>query len=179
MILNFIIFIKFLFLFTPTDKVVPNSIYDIKAPAANGAVIDFSEFKGKKILIFNAPIEGDNNPQYAELEGLYKKYKDNLVVVAFLADDFAIPPGSRKGGTNRPKYYNVSFPMAAKVMVKGDNMDPLFTWLNTKKYNNLKDYEVKWDFQKYLINEQGQLVAIFDPKIRANNQDLIAAIEKK
>ena len=168
----------FLFIFAPTKKDIPTSIYDYKVAALNGNDIDFAAFKGKKILVVNTPWFESNDPQYAELNALAKKYQDKLVVVGFLADDFGIAPGAGKVATEyRKKNYNVSFPIAARVGIKGSRRAPIFVWLTEKKYNNLKDSYVKWNFQKYLINESGHLVGVFDPKVKATNAKLISAIE--
>ncbi len=157
---------------------VPRSIYDFKVKGLNGKTIDFSKFRGKKILIVNSPSMADDNPQYAEIEAAYQKYKDKLVVVAFLDKDYGPPPGSKKDVDYSKKNYHVTFPLAAKVVVNGDNPAPIYKWLLQSKYNKYKDTEIKWDFQKYLINEKGELVAEFDPKIRVTSQAVIDAIEK-
>jgi glutathione peroxidase len=168
---------NFLFFFAYAQETVPSSIYDFKIAGLNGNTIDLAQYKGKKILIVNTPINTDNARQYSELEALYQKYKDRLVVIGVLANDFAIEPGSNKTNlAKREKHYDVTFPQAAKELVRTDEMSPLFKWLTEKKYNNLRDNEVKWDFQKYLINEKGVLIAIFDPKIKADNPQLISAI---
>src|SRR5215467_11326494 len=107
------------------------SIYDFKAPGLTGGTINFSDFKGKKILIVNTASMCGNTPQYTDLEKLYEKYKDKLVVVGFPANNF----GAQEPGTNDEihtfctKNYGVTFPMAEKVSVKGDDIDPLFKWL--------------------------------------------------
>src|SRR5438067_12841433 len=107
------------------------SIYDFKVHGLDGGIIDFSRFKGKKILIVNTASKCGNTPQYAELEKLYEKYKNKLVIVGFPANNF----GQQEPGTNSEikefctKNYGVSFPMAAKVSVKGDDIDPLFKYL--------------------------------------------------
>ncbi len=165
---------------SPAKDHVSKSIYDFKVQALDGKTIDFAQFKGKKILIVNTTSIATNNPQYAELEALSKKYKDNLVIVGFLAVDFATPPGSKKDVSNlNPKNYNVTFPLASIVAVKGDDRAPIYKWLTDIQYNKLKDTEIKWDFQKYLIDETGNLVAEFDPKVRVTNPKIIEAIEKK
>lgn len=176
-----ILMIKFLFFFAPhkTDN-IPVSIYDFKVPALTGGTIDFAKFKGKKILIVNTASECGNTPQYADLEAMYEKYKDKLEIVGFPANDF----GQQEPGTNKEiaafcqKNYSVTFPMATKITVKGDDMAPIYKWLTNKKYNGLKDSEVKWNFQKYLVNEQGQLVAVFAPGMKPTNPEIINAVEK-
>lgn len=173
------LFALLLCFFAPATPDVPASIYDYKVAALNGNDIDFSAFKGKKILIVNAPWFNNYDPQYKELNELSKKYKDKLVVVGFLSDDFGIPPGAGKTATEyRKKDYDVSFPIAARVGIKGTSRAPIFMWLTEKQYNHFKDSEVKWNFQKYLLNESGELVAVFEPKVKANDPSIIAAIEK-
>lgn len=172
---------KFFFFFAPpkTDK-IPASIYDFKVEALTGGTIDFARYKGRKILIVNTASQCGNTPQYAELEAMYKKYKGKLVIVGFPANDF----GQQEPGSNKDiaefcqKNYSVTFPMASKITVKGDDKAPIYVWLTSKKYNNLKDSEVKWNFQKYLINEKGELVAVFPPGMKPSNPEIVAAIEK-
>ncbi len=181
MAIHILLLIKFLFFFTPakTDA-IPASIYDFKVTALTGGTIDFAKYKGKKILIVNTASQCGNTPQYADLETMYKKYQGKLVIVGFPANDF----GSQEPGSNKEisefcqKNYSVTFPMASKITVKGDEMAPIYHWLTEKKYNNLKDSEVKWNFQKYLIDEQGHLVAVFDPRTKPMSPEVIAAIEK-
>ncbi len=169
--------VLFSFLFFSAGAQNSGTVYDYKLSGANGGIIDLSAYHGKKILIVNAPVESDFNRQYGELEALYQKYKNNLVIVGILADDFQIPPGV-KWPTSREKNYNVTFPMAARQVVGGKNISPIYKWLTEKQLNHYSDNEVKWDFHKYLINENGELVAVFDPKVRANDPRIISAIEK-
>jgi glutathione peroxidase len=177
--MHFYLLILFKLFFVPASGDVPANIYDFKISALKGGTIDLAKYKGKKILIVNTPIDADNAYQYADLESTYQQYKDKLVIIGCMAPDFAIEPGSRKDNlVHRERNYNVSFPLTDKVLVRGDDMSPLFKWLTEQKYNHLKDNEVKWDFQKYLINERGELVAIFDPKVKANSPEVIAAITK-
>lgn len=167
-----------LLFFAPLKKEIPASIYDIKVAAFKGGEIDMAAYKGKKILVVNAPCMSPYDPQYRELEALSKKYSGKLVVVALLADDFNIAPGSKQGGDYHKTNYKVSFPLGEKVSVRSPDMSPLFQWLTEKKYNNFKDSHVKWNFQKYLVNEKGDLVAVFDPKIKPLSQQVTDAIEK-
>src|ERR1700753_2738869 len=125
----------------PTAGDVPASIYDFKVTSLDGKTIDLAQFKGKKILIVNTASQCGNTPQYADLQKMYEKYKGKLVIVGFPANNFgAQEPGSNEEiATFCSKNYSVSFPMAAKISVKGDDMAPIYQWLTQKKYNNFKD----------------------------------------
>jgi glutathione peroxidase len=164
----------------PKAEAVPQSIYDFKVESLTGGTIDFSAFKGKKILIVNTASQCGNTFQYGELEKISKKYKDKLVIVGFPANDF----GHQEPGNNQEiaefctKNYSVTFPMAAKISVKGNEMAPIYHWLTEKKYNGYKDSEVTWNFQKYLIDEHGKLVGIFEPGMSPMRSFVIDAIEK-
>lgn len=166
------------------------SIYDFKAPGLTGGTINFSDFKGKKILIVNTASKCGNTPQYADLEKLYEKYKDKLVIVGFPANNFgAQEPGSNEEiGEFCKKNYGVSFPMAEKVSVKGDDIDPLFKWLvaqSNEMAKNLptdnskdlawRDYlrnPITWNFTKFLIDENGNLVAVFHNKVNPMSDEI-------
>jgi glutathione peroxidase len=179
MLLN--ILLMFSFLFSPAPKGdVHASIYKFKVDDLSGGTIDFSKFKGKKILIVNTASKCGYTPQYEGLEKLYKKYGGKLVIVGFPANNF----GAQEPGTDGQiqefclKNYGVSFPMASKVSVKGENIIPLYIWLTKKKYNGKMDSEVKWNFQKYLIDENGNFVDMFLSDVKPDDAKLIAAIEK-
>ena len=179
-ILSIFFFFKFFF-FAPAPKAdVPKSIYDFKVAALDGGTIDFSKYKGKKILIVNTASQCGYTPQYEGLEALSVKYKGKLVIVGFPANNF----GQQEPGTNQEiatfckKNYGVSFPMAAKISVKGDDMAPIYQWLTQKLHNNFSDNEVKWNFQKYLLNEKGEMVAMFLSKVKPDDAQLTSAIEK-
>ena len=154
------------------------SIYDFKVSALDGSIIDFSQFRGKKILIVNTTSLAANHPQYAELEALQQKYKDRLVVVGFLAVDFFKTPDTKDFSPRDRGEYKVTFPLTTQVRLRGPSICPVYRWLTDVKYNKYKSTEIKYDFQKYLINEKGELVAEFDPKIRVTNSQVIQAIEK-
>lgn len=145
----------------PTD--LQNTIYRFKVESLDGGIIDFSQFKGKKILIVNTASECGFTPQYKELEKLYQQYKDKLVVIGFPANNF----GGQEPGSNAEikdfctRNYGVSFPMAAKVSVKGKNMHPLFKWLTSKSENGVMDATIRWNFSKFLIDERGIPIAYF------------------
>jgi len=177
--ISLLLFFKFLFSPTP-DAEIPKSIYDFKVAALDGTVIDFSKYKGKKILIVNTASKCGFTPQYEALEKLYEQNKDHLIVIGFPANNFLFqePGGNDKIAEFCKKNYGVSFPMAAKISVKGKHMAPLYHWLTEKQYNGYKDTNVKWNFQKYLINEKGELVGVFYSKTTPDSPEIMAAIAK-
>jgi len=152
--------------------VAAKSIYDFKVPALDGGTIDFASFKGKKILIVNTASECGYTPQYEGLEKLYEKYKDKLVIVGFPANNF----GGQEPGSNDEiktfckKNYGVTFPMAAKISVKGNDAAPIYQWLCSKSQNGVLDAEVGWNFNKFLLDENGKLLAHFESKIDPMNE---------
>jgi len=151
------------------------SIYDFKVPGLLGNEIDFSAFKGKKILIVNTASKCGNTPQYEGLEDLYKKYKDKLVIVGFPANNFA----GQEPGTNDEiaefckKNYGVTFPMAEKISVKGTDIAPLYKYLQEEAAKKGLDNPVTWNFGKFLINEKGELVATFSPKTQPLSEEVL------
>lgn len=136
------------------------TIYDYKVESLDGKEINFADFKGKKILIVNTASECGFTPQYADLETLSKDYKDKLVVVGFPANNF----GGQEPGSNAEigafcqKNYGVTFPMAAKVSVKGDDTAPIFKYLTEKDLNGVKNTTILWNFTKFLLDENGKLI---------------------
>lgn len=154
-----------------------NSIYQFKVESLTGGIIDFSAFKGKKILIVNTASECGYTPQYEGLEALYEKYKDQLVVVGFPANNFG---GQEPGSDSQiktfcEKNYGVTFPMASKVSVKGDDRAPIFDWLTTKAENGAMDVKIKWNFTKFLLNEKGQLIASFKSSVEPMSEEILKA----
>jgi glutathione peroxidase len=137
--------------------------YDLKAKTIDGKEFNFSDLKGKKVLIVNTASKCGYTPQYEDLEKLYKEYKDkNFVIIGFPANNF----GHQEPGTNTEikefctKNYGVTFQMMEKIDVKGDDMDPVYKWLTNKSLNGKMDSSVKWNFQKYMIDENGNLVDV-------------------
>ncbi len=174
-------FLLFTFLFAPSPQnTVPESIYDFKITALDGSIIDFSAFKGKKILIVNTASKCGFTHQYEALEKLYKQYNGKLIIVGFPANNFLFQePGSNEKIAIFCKLnYGVTFPIASKISVKRKNMAPVYQWLTQQKYNGYKDSKVKWNFQKYLINEKGLLTDIFSPSTPPDAPEVIAAIER-
>lgn len=171
----------FSFLNTPKSLAKVTTIYGFKVPGLMGGTIDFSQFRGKKILVVNTASKCYFTPQYEGLEALYKKYKDRLVIVGFPANNFGHQEPGNSGEIEEfcKKNYGVSFPMAEKISVKGADMAPIYHWLTEKSQNGFKDSKVSWNFQKYLIDESGKLVAVFSSMTKPDSKKIEAAILKK
>ena len=150
------------------------TIYDFKVPGLTGGTVDFSKYKGKKILIVNTASKCGNTPQYSDLEKLYETYKDKLVIVGFPANNFgAQEPGSNEEiGEFCKKNYGVSFPMAEKVSVKGDDIHPLFKYLVDESKKLGQEDPIKWNFTKFLLDENGKLIAVINNKVNPMSDEI-------
>ena len=170
---------------TPTATTTPmakETIYQFKVEDLSGDTFDFSTLKGKKILVVNTASECGLTPQYEQLQAIYEKYKDkNFVIVGFPANNF----GAQEPGTNQEiatfcqQNYGVSFPMMSKISVKGGDMHPVYQFLTQKTKNGLEDSEVQWNFQKYLINENGELAKVVSPRTLPTDAEIVNWIEGK
>jgi glutathione peroxidase len=152
------------------------TIYQFKVEDLYGKTFDFASLKGKKIMIVNTASKCGNTPQYKELEALYKKYSSKgLVIVGFPANNF----GAQEPGTNQEiatfcqLNYGVTFPMMSKISVKGKDMHKVYQFLTQKSKNGLKDSEVEWNFQKYLLNEKGELEKVIAPSTSPNDPEIL------
>lgn len=156
----------------------PTSIHQFTVKSIDGNEIDFANFEGKKIMIVNTASECGFTPQYAGLQELYREYKKDLVIVGFPANNF----GGQEPGSNEEiqgfcqKNYGVSFPMAAKVSVIGEDAAPLFKWLTSKNENHVMDAEIKWNFTKFLLDEEGHLIATFDSSVEPMSEEILEKI---
>jgi len=137
------------------------SFYDFTVKTIDGQNYPLSQLKGKKVLVVNTASKCGFTPQYEDLEKLYEKYKDkNFIIIGFPANNFM----HQEPGTNEEikefctLNYGVTFPMMAKISVKGKDIAPLYKWLTEKKENGVLDAPVKWNFQKFMIDEKGQVV---------------------
>ena len=156
------------------------SIYDFKVEDIKGQDFDLASLKGKKVIIVNTASKCGLTPQFEGLQELYENYKDkNLAIIGFPTNDFMRQdPGTNESIASFCSLnYGVTFPMMAKIKVKGSDMHPLYTYLTQKKYNGYQDSSVKWNFQKYLINEEGKLEKIISPKVSPTDKSVISWIE--
>jgi glutathione peroxidase len=155
------------------------TVYDYPLKTIKGADFDLSAFKGKKILLVNTASACGLTPQYRQLEELYENYKDKLEVIGLPCNDFA----GQEPGTEPEieKFcelnFGVTFPLTAKVKIKGDEVTPIYRFLTQKDLNGYADSEVQWNFQKYLIDENGKLIGVFAPPVEPLSDDILKAIE--
>lgn len=155
--------------------------YDFKVRTLEGDEFSFSSLKGKKVMIVNTASKCGYTPQYKDLEELYEKYKDELIIIGFPANNFANQePGSAEEIRQFcSANYGVTFPMMEKISVKGKDMHPLYQWLTSKEKNGVMDSEVKWNFQKYLIDESGNLVDVLYSKEKPGSEKVLAWLSAK
>ena len=162
----------------PDSRVQSQTIYNFKVAGLNGGTIDFADFKGKKILIVNTASKCGFTPQYEDLEALYKKYEGKLVIIGFPANNFF----SQEPGSNETieafckKNYGVTFPMAAKISVKGKDMAAIYKWLCNKSENGVMDAKVSWNFNKFLVDENGKLIGHFKSKVKPMDEEIVSKL---
>lgn len=152
------------------------SIYDFKVETISGDTLDLATLKGKKVLIVNTASKCGLTPQFEQLEALYQQYKDqNFVIIGFSSNDFM----GQDPGTNEEiaefcqLNYGVSFPMMAKVVVKGKDKHPLYQYLTEKAHNQIDDFDIEWNFQKFLINENGTIDKVVSPRTLPNTPEIV------
>lgn len=155
------------------------NLHDFTVRDIKGKDFPLSQLKGKKVLVVNTASKCGLTPQYEGLESLYRKYKDaGLVIIGFPSNDFA----SQEPGTNAEiaafctEKFDVTFPMMEKVVVKGDEQHPLYGWLTQKQKNGLENSKVSWNFQKYMIDENGVLVGHVPPRKKPDCDEIISWI---
>ncbi len=172
----------FAFLLISVSLVAQSSgFYDFKVKTLEGQDFDFSSLKGKKVMVVNVASKCGLTPQYKDLEEIYEKYQsDNFVIIGFPANNFMNQEPGTAGEIRKfcSDNYGVTFPIMEKISVKGDDMHPLYQWLTSKSKNGLKDSEVTWNFQKYLIDEKGNLVEVIPPKEKPTSDKVIAWISE-
>jgi glutathione peroxidase len=159
-----------------TGKFEKKSIYDFKVKDINGKTFDFETLKGKKVMIVNTASQCIlANQQFAELEKLYQRYKnDNFVIIAFPSSNFMDCEVASNEDINKTyqENFNISFPLMSKIDVKGDNAHDLYKFLTDKRQNKVKGCGVLWNFQKFLIGENGELEKIIQPKVLPSDSEI-------
>ena len=169
-------------LFASSSEAQNKSFYDFTVKTIDGKDFPLSSLKGKKVLVVNVASKCGLTPQYAQLEKLYEKYKEkDFVVIGFPANNFmGQEPGSNEEIAKFCSLnYDVTFPMMAKISVKGKDMAPLYQWLTEKKQNGKENAPVQWNFQKFMIDENGNWVGFVAPKESPLSEKIVTWIEQE
>ena len=151
------------------------SIHSFKVTSIDGKTINMASFKGKKILVVNTASKCGYTPQYEALEKVYETYKDKLVIIGFPCNQF----GGQEPGSNEEivafckKNYGVTFPLADKVDVKGDNTSAIYQWLTQKAKNGVLDATISWNFNKFLLDENGKMIAYFPSNVKPDSEAIL------
>jgi glutathione peroxidase len=171
----------FLMMSTITVFSQTSGFYDFKVKTLEGNDFDLASLKGKKVMVVNTASKCGFTPQYEDLEKLYEQYNQKLVIIGFPANNFMNQePGTaveiRQFCTDS---YGVTFPMMEKISVKGNDIHPLYKWLTSKEENGVMDSSVKWNFQKYLIDENGKLVDVIYSREKPDSEKVITWLTAK
>ena len=155
------------------------SIHTFKVAGIDGKQINLAAYKGKKILIVNTASKCGYTPQYESLQKVYDQYKDKLVILGFPCNQF----GGQEPGTNEEiaafckANYGVNFPLADKIDVKGANIAPIYQWLTQKAKNGVLDANISWNFNKFLLDENGKMIAYFPSNVKPESEAITAYLK--
>ncbi len=155
------------------------SIHTFKVTGIDGKQIDLAAYKGKKILVVNTASKCGYTPQYEALEKVYETYKDKLVIIGFPCNQF----GGQEPGTNEEivsfckKNYGVTFPLADKIDVKGAQTAPIYQWLTQKSKNGVLDASIAWNFNKFLLDENGKMIAYFPSSTKPDSEEILSRLK--
>ncbi|PKP03703.1 MAG: glutathione peroxidase [Bacteroidetes bacterium HGW-Bacteroidetes-6] len=157
-----------------------NNLYQFKVKTLEGEEFDLASLKGKKVMVVNVASKCGYTPQYADLQSLYEQYVDsNFTIIAFPANNFL---NQEPGDASQIREfctanYGVTFPVMEKISVKGKDIHPLYSWLTQKSENGIMDAPVQWNFQKFLIDENGNLVKMIPPKQSPLSEEVLEWIQ--
>ncbi len=155
------------------------SIHSFKVKSIDGGQIDFAKYKGKKIMVVNTASKCGYTPQYESLQKVYSQYKDKLVIIGFPCNQF----GGQEPGSNEEivdfcqKNYGVTFPLADKVDVKGGTQSAIYQWLTQKAKNGVLDASISWNFNKFLLDENGKMLAYFPSNVKPDNDAILTYLK--
>lgn len=173
--LSFLLTAMFLTILTMNAQ-SETTLHDFIVEDIYGDTFDLSELKGKKVLVVNTASKCGLTPQYEELQSLYEEYGgDSFIIIGFPANNFA----NQEPGTNEEiaqfcqMNYGVAFPMMSKISVKGDDIHPLYQWLTQKSQNGVVDAEVTWNFQKFMVDENGRVVDYASPRETPRSEKIL------
>jgi glutathione peroxidase len=166
-------------LFAMVLSLSAQSIHSFNVKSIDGTALNLAKFKGKKILIVNTASKCGYTPQYEGLEKVYEQYKDKLVIIGFPCNQF----GGQEPGSNEEivdfckKNYGVTFPLADKIDVKGDNTAPIYQWLTQKTKNGVLDASIGWNFNKFLLDENGKMIAYFPSNVKPDSDAILSYLK--
>ena len=166
-------------LFAATTTLSAQSIHSFTVKSIDGKDIKMSSFKGKKILIVNTASKCGYTPQYESLEKVYEQYKDKLMIIGFPCNQF----GGQEPGSNEEivefckKNYGVTFPLADKVDVKGTNTAAIYQWLTQKSKNGVLDASISWNFNKFLLDENGKMIAYYPSNVKPDSEAILSNLK--
>jgi glutathione peroxidase len=166
-------------LFAATTTLSAQSIHSFTVKGIDGKDIKMASFKGKKILVVNTASKCGYTPQYESLEKVYEQYKDKLVIIGFPCNQF----GGQEPGSNEEivefckKNYGVTFPLADKVDVKGTNTAAIYQWLTQKSKNGVLDANISWNFNKFLLDENGKMMAYYPSNVRPDSDAILSNLK--
>jgi glutathione peroxidase len=152
------------------------SIHSFTVKGIDGKNISLSSFKGKKIMVVNTASKCGYTPQYEGLEKVYEQYKDKLVIIGFPCNQFGgqEPGSSEEIVTFCKKNYGVTFPLAEKIDVKGDQIAPIYKWLTEKQRNGVLNAAISWNFNKFLLDENGKMLAYFPSNVKPDSEEILS-----
>ena len=157
------------------------TLFDFTVTSNDGSEYDLSQHRGRKVLIVNTASKCGFTPQYEELEQLYRKYGGgHFVIIAFPANNFM----NQEPGTDKEimtfcrEHYEVTFPVMSKISVRGKDIHPLYRWLTSKKENGMLSTKVRWNFHKFLIDEEGRPVASYRSRVNPMSDKIVSWIEE-
>jgi glutathione peroxidase len=164
----------------PSGATSKAPFHELTTTSLEGKPVNFADFRGKKVLVVNVASKCGFTPQYAQLQELYDQYGDDLVIIGFPANDFM----RQEPGTNDDiaefceRNYGVTFLMSEKVSVKGNDQHPVFQWLTDRNQNGWNRKAPSWNFYKYLVDEKGELKAVFSSRTKPTDAAIVDLIKK-
>ena len=155
------------------------SFYNLTVEDIDGGTIRMADYKGKYVLCVNVASKCGYTPQYKDLQALYERYQDNLVIIGFPCNQFL---GQEPGDNTEikgfcEKNYGVTFPLTAKIDVKGKHQHPIYEWLTSQEVDGRSEHEVKWNFHKFLVNPEGKLIAVYPSKVKPLSPEIITRLQ--
>ena len=164
---------------TPQPQLMEKSFHSFRIESISGDEIQMADYKGKYILCVNVASKCGFTPQYKDLQALYERYQDKLVIIGFPCNQFMRQePGSNAEiASFCERNYGVTFPLTTKIDVKGKNQHPIYQWLTNQEVDGKTNHTVKWNFHKFLVNPEGKLVGVYSSRVNPQSPEIVTAIQ--